>query len=129
MSSVLPDDARVRTRMYCRRVSMKFRVLPAGVCALALLFAPTAHGAGRCGDPAQRPWCGTSLSPDARAGLLLAQLTQDEKVSLLAGDDPFGVGGGEDSHTGTGNGIARSGHANTYYRDGRVGTRQGKATA
>ena len=25
--------------------------------------------AGRCGDPAERPWCDTSLSPDRRAGL------------------------------------------------------------
>ena len=101
-----------------------------GACALALLAAPgAAHAAGRCGDPAQRPWCNTSLSPDERAGLLLGALTQDEKISLLAGDDPFGASGGEDTHTGTSDGIPRVGLPDTYYSDGPVGVRQGQATA
>ena len=30
-----------------------------------------------------RPWNDTTLSPDARARLLLAQLTQDEKFQLI----------------------------------------------
>src|SRR3954452_12689880 len=106
------------------------RLIGIGACGLALLAAPgAAHAAGRCGDPAQRPWCNTSLSPDERAGLLLAQLTQDEKVSLLAGDDPFGVSGGADSHTGTSNGVARVDVPSTYYSDGPVGPRSGQATS
>jgi beta-glucosidase len=74
------------------------------VAALALVFAVPASAAGRCGS---HPWCDTSLSPDARAGLLLTELTQDEKISLLAGDEPFGVAGGAHSHTGTSDGIPR----------------------
>ena len=52
------------------------------ISIFAFVVAP-AHAAGRCGD---HPWCDTSLSPDARAGLLLDALTRDEKISLLAGD-------------------------------------------
>ncbi|MDQ0862059.1 beta-glucosidase [Bacillus sp. V2I10] len=84
---------------------------------------------GRCGDPAQRPWCNTSLSPDERAELLLKELTKEEKISLLAGDEIFGVGGAEGKHTGTSNGISRVGLPTMYYADGPVGPRQGKATA
>ena len=91
-----------------------------------LLAASPAHAAGRCGD---HPWCDTSLSPDARAGLLLDALTQDEKVSLLAGDDLSGGTGGANSHTGTSDGIARVGLPPVYYTDGPVGVRQGSATA
>jgi beta-glucosidase len=97
----------------------------AGLLALTL-GASTALAAGRCGS---HPWCDTSLLPDARAGLLLGALTQDEKVSLLAGDDPFGVGGGAHSHTGTSNGVPRIGLPTTYYSDGPVGPRQGSSTA
>src|SRR3954454_248700 len=119
------------TRVSSRPTGMRFgRRIAATAAAIAVLAVPgAAHGAGRCGDPAQRPWCDTSLSPDARAGLLLSQLTQDEKISLLAGDDLFGAGGGPDSHTGTSDGIDRVGLPNTYYSDGPVGPRQGKATA
>ena len=48
-----------------------------GVSALALI-GPSAHAEGRCGDPAARPWCDTSLSPERRADLLAAQLTDEE---------------------------------------------------
>src|SRR5437763_5485089 len=99
----------------------------AAVAIAALTIgAASAHAAGRCGD---HPWCDTSLGPDARAGLLLKALTQDEKISLLAGDDPFGAGGGDHSHTGTSDGVARVDVATTYYADGPVGPRQGKTTA
>src|SRR4051794_41287409 len=94
--------------------------------ALALVVAMPAFAAGRCGS---HPWCDTSLSPDARAGLLLNELTQDEKISLLAGDEPFGVAGGAHSHTGTSDGIPRVELPTTYYSDGPVGPRQGKTTA
>lgn len=98
-----------------------------------------ATGTGRCGDPAQRPWCDTSLSPDERAGLLLNALTRDEKTSLLAGDSisPSGALGdtplgdqsaGESGHTGVSNGVARVGIPPTYYSDGPQGVRQGQAT-
>ena len=91
----------------------------------ALVLASPASAAGRCGD---RPWCDTSLTPETRASLLLAALTQQEKVGLLAGDDLFGVGGSADRHTGAENGVPRVGLPPTYYSDGPVGPRQGKAT-
>src|SRR4051812_11088407 len=98
-----------------------------GVAALlALVVAVPASAAGRCGT---HPWCDTALTPDARAGLLAKELTQDEKISLLAGDEPFGVAGGEHSHTGTSNGVPRVDLPTTYYSDGPVGPRQGKTTA
>src|SRR5215471_19615683 len=93
-------------------------VLLAGLLWLLLFAAPGAHAAGRCGN---HPWCDTSLSPDVRAGLLLNALTQDEKVSLLGGDDLNGVGGGAHTHTGTSNGVARVGLPPVYYSDGPVG--------
>src|SRR3954447_17087908 len=97
------------------------------VLALALILpAGSAQAAGRCGD---HPWCDTSLDPHVRADLLEATLTRDEKVSLLGGDDLFGVGGGANSHTGTSNGVPRVDLPTTYYSDGPVGPRQGKATA
>ena len=91
---------------------------------LALSAAP-ALAAGRCGD---HPWCDTTLSPDRRAQLLLAELTQDEKLSLMAGDDPSGVFTGTPA-TGTSNGIPRLDVPTVYYSDGPVGPREGRATA
>ncbi|MBA2522172.1 MAG: glycoside hydrolase family 3 C-terminal domain-containing protein, partial [Solirubrobacterales bacterium] len=76
-----------------------------------------------------RPWCDTSLSPDQRAALLLAQLTRDEKISLLGGDELTGVAGGQGTHTGTSNGIARVGVPTIYFSDGPAGVRSGNATA
>jgi beta-glucosidase len=90
--------------------------------------APGAIAAGRCGDPAPRPWCDTRLSPDARAELLLQALTRDERISLLAGDELTGVAGREGTHTGTSNGVERVGLPPIFFSDGPVGTRQGKAT-
>src|SRR5436305_13376839 len=107
------------TRVSSPRGMRLGRLIATGAGAvIALAARGSAHAAGRCGEPAQRPWCNTSLSPDERAGLLLNALTQDEKISLLAGDDPFGAGGGANSHTGTSDGIARLGLPTTYYSDG-----------
>src|SRR4051794_29651659 len=98
-----------------------------GVGALLLLaLAVPAQAVGRCGT---HPWCDTALTPDARAGLLVKELTQDEKISLLAGDEPFGVAGGAHSHTGTSDGVPRADVPTTYYSDGPVGPRQGETTA
>ncbi|MEV5825533.1 glycoside hydrolase family 3 C-terminal domain-containing protein [Spirillospora sp. NPDC052242] len=116
------------------------RWLPAAgalACALALVVVPARTdgaraAASRCGDPAVRPWCDTSLSADRRAGLLLAKLTDDEKIALLASDDPFGgpLGGFFDwAHADTNNGIERLGVPPLYMVDGPAGVRQGEATA
>jgi beta-glucosidase len=45
---------------------------------LALLAATSVHAADKA-----RPWMDTSLSPDKRADLVVAQLTQDEKFRLI----------------------------------------------
>ena len=95
----------------------------------ALAAAPTTAGAaGRCGDPAQRPWCDTAKTPDQRAQLLLAALTPSERIDLLAGDEVTGVAGGENGHTGTQNGVDRVGFPTVFYSDGPQGPRQGMTT-
>jgi beta-glucosidase len=103
----------------------KFGSLLAVAFAVLACCAP-AHAVGRCGA---HPWCDTSRTPDTRADMLMAALTQNEKISLLGGDDPFGVGGGAHAHTGTSDGIPRVGLPTTYYSDGPVGPRQGMTTA
>src|SRR4051794_5404395 len=97
-------------------------VAAAAALILSLATATTA-AAGPCSQRTGRPWCDASLSPDKRAGLLLKALTQDEKISLLAGD------GGNDGHTGATAAIARVGLPKSYNTDGPVGVRQGSATA
>ncbi len=94
--------------------------------AAGLVAAP-ALGAGRCGTHA---WCDPARTADERAGLLLGALTQDEKVSLLAGDELVGVLGVDRArHTGVGRGVARVGLPDVLYSDGPVGPRQGESTA
>jgi len=62
--------------------------------------------------------------------MLLAALTPDEKIGLLAGDDVTGVCACyAGSHTGTENGVARLGVPRVLFSDGPVGPRQGQATA
>jgi beta-glucosidase len=99
-------------------------LLAAGVVVLLPASAPAA---GRCGD---HPWCDTTLSADARAGMLLAALTPDEKIGLLAGDDLTGVCACyPGSHTGTENGVPRLDVPRVLFSDGPVGPRQGQTTA
>lgn len=97
-----------------------------GIAAFAAA-TPTASAAGRCGS---HPWCNAALSPDQRAALLLGALTQQEKISLLAGNDLTGdCDCYANSHTGEGPGVARVGLPPVFYTDGPVGVRQGPATA
>jgi len=107
------------------RVALSGALAVAGAAGLA---AP-AQAAGRCGNVASRPWCDTALSVGQRADLLIAKLTLDEKISLLAGDEYFGVVQAADgTHTGTSKGVERLGIPTLYLTDGPVGARQGKAT-
>ena len=97
---------------------------------LLLALLPAAASAeGRCGNPSARPWCDTTLPADERAELLLAELTDDEKISLLGGDELSGVAGAEGTHTGTSDGIERVGIPTIYFSDGPAGVRSGNATA
>ena len=107
---------------------MRARVLIGAICAL--LLVPSAAGAaGRCGG---HPWCDTSKSPDERAALLLGVLTQDEKISLMAGDDPStGFNQAEpveQRNTGESRGVPRVDLPTVFYSDGPLGPRQGQAT-
>lgn len=96
-----------------------------GALLIPLLTFSPAPAAGRCGD---HPWCDTSLSPDKRADLLLAELTLKEKIDLLGGDDFMGGAvSSPDTHTGTQNGVPRLDLPTIYYSDGPVGPRQGKS--
>lgn len=89
-------------------------------------FAAAAHAQGRCGTYA---WCNTQLSPDQRATMLLGALTDEQKISLLVGDDETGVCDCyQGSHTGANNGVAGL-VPPMNYTDGPVGVRQGSATA
>ncbi len=90
-----------------------------------LALPASAAAAGRCGD---HPWCDTSLSPGVRADLLLGEMTLEEKISLMAGDDLAGVFTGNPA-TGTSDGIPRLDIPTVYYSDGPVGPREGRATA
>ncbi len=105
------------------------RRVPALLLIVLAVLPAGASAEGRCGDPATRPWCDTSLSADERAELLLAQLTAGEKISLLGGDELSGVAGGQGTHTGTSDGIERVGIPTIYFSDGPAGVRSGLATA
>src|ERR1700719_3871941 len=54
------------------------------VAALSLL-APLAVAQFPEAQPKQYPWTDPSLSPDARADMVLKELTLDEKISLVHG--------------------------------------------
>ena len=99
---------------------------PAAVAALALALAcmwwpAAAPAAGRCGD---HPWCDRSLSADARTALLLPQLTLDEKLDLMGGDDPDGFLHA-DANSATVNGVPRLGVPPLHLNDGPGGIRLG----
>ncbi|HEV7677979.1 MAG TPA: glycoside hydrolase family 3 C-terminal domain-containing protein [Candidatus Dormibacteraeota bacterium] len=90
--------------------------------------AGVAGAAGACGDPATRPWCDTSLSPDRRAQLVLAAMTPDQRIAFLGGDTTTG-GPVNSQHTGASFGFPELGIPPVYYTDGPVGVRQGSSTA
>ena len=83
-----------RTRRKWRRGGLV--AVAAGAVALSLL-SPTSSSTVTVGaaaaaaqDPA-RPWMDTSLSPDQRADLLLAQMTLEEKVDLMSSNQEDGA--------------------------------------
>ncbi len=96
-----------------------------GLCTTVILSGCVGDG---CGDPAERPWCDTSNTPKERTSLLLNEMTLDEKLSLMQGDDIFGALIGVPAN-GTSKGIPRLGLNTVYFSDGPLGVREGNATA
>ncbi len=68
--------------------------IPILLLAIATLFGQTILAQRRSSPPPPTgPWMNTSLSPDERAGLVLKEMTVDEKIAMLHGvgmptDDP-----------------------------------------
>lgn len=99
--------------------------------------AATADAATQCGTHA---WCDPALSPDARAAMVLAEMTLDEKATFVGGESLSSNGGLGDTpladnpafnrdHTGSSAGIERLGVPTVYYADGPAAVRQGASTS
>ncbi|HUE38469.1 MAG TPA: glycoside hydrolase family 3 N-terminal domain-containing protein, partial [Candidatus Binatia bacterium] len=58
------------------------RILAALTVIASLCCPASSSAAGRCGA---HPWCDTTLSPDERADLLLAAMSQSDKIAMLGG--------------------------------------------
>src|SRR3954470_3334005 len=108
------------------RIARRASIAVISLAFAAMATAGGAQAAGRCGD---HPWCDTSLSPDQRAALLVDALTPQERIGLLAGDHPEGVGGGAGTHTGAADGVPRVDVPPFFQSDGPVGVRQGQSAA
>ncbi len=109
---------------------MRRRLAALAAAAIAVgplsALSPTAALAADavCGAHA---WCDPALDPDTRARMVLAELTLDEKLDLMGGDEQFGalVDG---IPTGTLNGVPRLDVPDLLFTDGPVGVRDGQAT-
>jgi beta-glucosidase len=112
--------ALVVSAILCGTSVTALTVVSSHVVAGAVPAVPGAS-AGPCGDVRTRPWCDTSLSANKRAGLLLHALTENEKISLLAGIPS--------THTGQTPAIPRVGLRSVRLTDDSKGVKQGLATA
>jgi beta-glucosidase len=82
-------------------------------------------------QPKHYPWSDTSLSPDARADMVIKELTVEEKISLLHGQgSPFGSTGPTESNGGAGYsvGIPRLGIPAIQMADSAYGVTRGAAS-
>src|SRR5918997_870848 len=77
-----------------RRVLRPFRLGGVGICLLlvGVVAAPSA-ARSRAGDAGARPWMDSSLKPKARAELLLAAMTLEEKVGQMTQAERGAVSG------------------------------------
>ena len=81
------------------------RLLVPALLATACLASAQFPGAQ---PPKHYPWSDTSLSPDARADLVIKEMTLDEKISLLHGQRAFGPRGATQPPSGSNGGAGFS---------------------
>lgn len=86
--------------------------------------APSPSLVSRCGDVQERPWCDTRLSARQRTDQLLARMTLQQKIRLMAGEDSA-----DGEATGKSEGIPELGIPTLFMSDGPMGPREGAATA
>jgi beta-glucosidase len=82
-------------------------------------------------EPKHYPWSDATLSPDARADLVIKELTLEEKISLLHGQGGFGPNAGpSESNGGAGwsNSIPRVGIPAIQMADSAYGVTRGAAS-
>jgi beta-glucosidase len=94
--------------------------------------APMAIAQGQVGAQTKHyAWSDSSLSPDARADMVIKEMTLEEKISLLHGQgSPFGTTGPTESNGGAGYsvGIARLGIPAIQMADSAYGVTRGAAS-
>ena len=106
----------------------------AGVLALAVVFVTAPMSVAQfpgMPQPKHYPWSDTSLSPDARADMVIKELTLEERISLLHGQGfSFGSTGPTESNGGAGYsvGIPRLGIPAIQMADSAYGVTRGAAS-
>ena len=109
------------------------RMIPALALVLAVAFAMTPLAAAQfrgMQPPKHYPWSDATLSPDARADLVIKEMTLDEKISLLHGQGmPFFSTGPTESNGGAGysNALPRLGIPAIQMADSAYGVTRGAA--
>ena len=74
------------------RMSRQVTLLGIGVALLASFQLPVrAQGRAGVAEAPNRPWMDRSLSPDKRADLVIAEMTLEEKISLVHGSGGMGA--------------------------------------
>src|SRR5580658_5504511 len=127
----------IRNRTERQTIQMtlsKLRYPPACAFLLIAAFAMTSLAVAQFppqAQPKHYAWSDASLSPDARADLVIKELTLEEKISLLHGQGGFGPGGGPtESNGGAGwsNAIPRVGIPAIQMADSAYGVTRGAAS-
>src|SRR6201996_4943026 len=70
-------------RMKSKAAAWRSGVSKSAILHVAIVMGLCTYAGTAASQTVARPWNDTTLSPDARAKLLLAQLTQDEKFQLI----------------------------------------------
>ncbi len=112
----------------CRRATCAF-LLAAGFASAPLVMAQ--FPGRQQPEPKHYPWSDATLSPDARADLVIKELTLEEKISQLHGQGGFGPNGGpSESNGGAGwsNSIPRVGIPAIQMADSAYGVTRGAAS-